>query len=83
MKRRSKRPILQNLRLYKHSSVINTAEHPVSEYPNAKSWWSLTGERGVVVYDNRLARVASVSAWFRSKERGTRVKDRAENGASK
>ena len=36
MKRRSKRPILQNLRLYKHSSVINTVEHPVSEYPKCK-----------------------------------------------
>ena len=37
----------------------------------------------MVVYDNRLARVASVSVWFRSKERGTRVKDRAKNGVSK
>ena len=31
----------------------------------------------------RLACVASVSVRFRSKERGTRVKDRAKNGASK
>ena len=30
-----------------------------------------------------LACVASVSVWFRSKERGTRVKDRAKNGVSK
>ena len=30
-----------------------------------------------------LACVASVSVRFRSKERGTRVKDRAKNGASK
>ena len=30
-----------------------------------------------------IACVASVSVWFRSKERGTRVKDRAKNGASK
>ena len=30
-----------------------------------------------------LACVASVSVWFRSKERGARVKDRATNGASK
>ena len=30
-----------------------------------------------------LAYVASVSVRFRSKERGTRVKDRAKNGASK
>ena len=30
-----------------------------------------------------VACVASVSARFRSKERGTRVKDRAKNGASK
>ena len=30
-----------------------------------------------------LARVASISVWFRNKERGTRVKDRAKNGASK
>ena len=32
----------------------------------------------MVVYDNRLACVASVSVRFRSKERGTRVKDRAK-----
>ena len=32
----------------------------------------------MVVYDNRLACVASFSVWFRSKERGTRVKDRAK-----
>ena len=32
----------------------------------------------MVVYDNGLARVASVSVWFRSKERGTRIKDRAK-----
>ena len=31
---------------------------------------------------SRLACVASVSVRFRSKERGTRVKDRAENGVS-
>ena len=31
----------------------------------------------------RVAFVASVSVRFRSKERGTRVKDRAKNGASK
>ena len=31
---------------------------------------------------NALACVASVSVWFRSKERGTRVKDRAKNVAS-
>ena len=31
----------------------------------------------------KLACVASVSVRFRSKERGTRVKDRAKNGASK
>ena len=31
---------------------------------------------------NALACVASVSVWFRSKERGTRVKDRAKNGSS-
>ena len=30
-----------------------------------------------------LACVASVSVWFRVKERGTRVRDRAKNGASK
>ena len=30
-----------------------------------------------------IACVASVSVRFRSKERGTRVKDRAKNGASK
>ena len=30
----------------------------------------------------KIACVASVSVWFRSKERGTRVKDRAKNGAS-
>ena len=30
-----------------------------------------------------LACVANVSVWFRSKERGTRVKDRAKNGVSK
>ena len=30
-----------------------------------------------------LACVASVSVWFRSKKRGTRVKDRAKNGARK
>ena len=30
-----------------------------------------------------LACVASVSVWYRRKERGTRVKDRAKNGASK
>ena len=29
-----------------------------------------------------LACVASVSVWFRSKQRGTRVKDRAKNGVS-
>ena len=32
---------------------------------------------------SRLACVASVSVRFRSKERGTRVKDRAENGVSR
>ena len=32
--------------------------------------------------DKKLACVASVSVRFRSKERGTRVKDRAKNGAS-
>ena len=32
--------------------------------------------------DDKLACVASVSVPFRSKERGTRVKDRAKNGAS-
>ena len=32
---------------------------------------------------NFVACVASVSVRFRSKERGTRVKDRAKNGASK
>ena len=31
---------------------------------------------------NALACVARVSVWFRSKERGTRVKERAKNGAS-
>ena len=31
----------------------------------------------------QLACVASVSVQFRSKERGTRVKDREKNGASK
>ena len=31
---------------------------------------------------NALACVASVSVWFRSKERGTRVKDSAKNGSS-
>ena len=31
---------------------------------------------------NALACVASVSVWFRSKERGTRVKDREKNGSS-
>ena len=30
----------------------------------------------------KIACVASVSVWFRSKERGARVKDRAKNGAS-
>ena len=30
-----------------------------------------------------VACVASVSVWFRNKERGTRVKDSAKNGASK
>ena len=29
-----------------------------------------------------IACVTSVSVWFRSKERGTRVKDRAKNGES-
>ena len=31
---------------------------------------------------NALACVATVSVWFRSKERGTRVKDRAKNDAN-
>ena len=34
-------------------------------------------------FSRDLACVASVSVRFRSKERGTRVKDRAKNGASK
>ena len=36
MKRRSKSPILQNLRLHKHSYVVNTVEHPVSDYPKCE-----------------------------------------------
>ena len=36
-----------------------------------------------IVISVNLACVASVSVRFRSKERGTRVKDRAKNGASK
>ena len=36
----------------------------------------------VVQFDVNLACVASVSVRFRSKERGTRFKDRAKNGAS-
>ena len=32
--------------------------------------------------EHKIACVASVSVWFRSKERGTRVNDRAKNGAS-
>ena len=84
IKLRSKSPILQNLRLHKHSYVVNTVEHPVSDYPKCEELVvAYGGRQGVVVYDNRLARVARVSVWFRSKERGTRVKDRAENGASK
>ena len=33
--------------------------------------------------EEEIACVASIFMWFRSKERGTRVKDRAKNGASK
>ena len=36
----------------------------------------------VVQFDVILACVASVSVWFRSKERGMRFKDRTKNGAS-
>ena len=32
MKLRSKRLILQNLRVYEHSYVVNTVEQPVSDY---------------------------------------------------
>ena len=39
--------------------------------------------RAVSLFLQILACVASVSLRFRSKERGTRVKDRAKNGASK
>ena len=39
--------------------------------------------RPVSLFFQILACVASVSLRFRSKERGTRVKDRAKNGASK
>ena len=34
-------------------------------------------------FHEALACVASVSVWFRSKERGTRVKDRAKKGETK
>lgn len=56
IKLRSKRPILENLRLYKHSYVVNTVEHPVSDYPKSEELVvAYGGRRGVVVHDNSLA----------------------------
>ena len=48
---------LQNLRSYKHSYVVNTVEHPVSDYPKYEELVVAYGGGGggVVVYDNRLA----------------------------
>ena len=56
MERRSQHPSLQNLRLYEHCYVVNTVEHPVSDYPKCEELVVAYGGRhGVVVYDNRLA----------------------------
>ena len=45
---------------------------------NATPW-----HRATLLSQSATAHVASVSVLFRSKERGTRVKDRAKNGVSK
>lgn len=47
MERRSQHPSLQNLRLYEHCYVVNTVEHPVSDYPKC--------EELVVAYKSQTA----------------------------
>ena len=46
MERRSQHPSLQNLRLHKHSYVVNTVEHPVSDYPKCEELVVAYGEVG-------------------------------------
>ena len=55
MERRSQHPSLQNLRLYEHCHVVNTVEHPVSDYPKCEELVVAYGKWGVVVHDNSLA----------------------------
>ena len=50
---------------------------------NGNTWRDTIGHSIVGDSRKRLACVASVSVRFRRKERGTRVKDRTKNGASK
>ena len=57
--------------------------------PDVRSWnlwhpgYSVPAREQAINFHLFLARVESVSVRFRSKEQGTRVKDRAKNGASK
>ena len=46
MERRSQHPSLQNLRLYEHCYVVNTVEHPVSDYPKCEELVVAYGEVG-------------------------------------
>ena len=85
-------PLSRGLKVYFSLSLADSSWHMVLEprveaehfylpfvFHKISSWWHHTMPlRG----KEKLACVASVSVWFQSKQRGTRVKDRAKNGAS-